>query len=96
MACRFKRTGKRDEIFLATKFGIVTDPDRAVNGTPEYAVQALDASLKRLGTDHVDGDLHLELNATFDQTIHICNIPPGVAQSLVRPQAIIATSQHAI
>ena len=54
MACRFKRTGKRDEIFLATKFGIVTDPDRAVNGTPEYAVQALDASLKRLGTDHVD------------------------------------------
>ncbi|KAI9062185.1 Aldo/keto reductase [Trametes sanguinea] len=50
----FKRTGKRDEIFLATKFGIVTDPDRAVNGTPEYAVQALNASLKRLGTDHVD------------------------------------------
>ncbi|OSD02680.1 Aldo/keto reductase [Trametes coccinea BRFM310] len=50
----FKRTGKRNEIFLATKFGIVTDPDRAVNGTPEYAVQALDASLKRLGTDHVD------------------------------------------
>ncbi|KAI0371351.1 Aldo/keto reductase [Pilatotrama ljubarskyi] len=50
----FKRTGKREEIFLATKFGIVTDPDRAVNGTPEYAAQALDASLKRLGTDHVD------------------------------------------
>ncbi|KAI8986631.1 Aldo/keto reductase [Trametes punicea] len=50
----FKRTGKRDEIFLATKFGIVSDPDRAVNGTPEYAVKALNASLKRLGTDHVD------------------------------------------
>ncbi|KAI0775273.1 Aldo/keto reductase [Trametes elegans] len=50
----FKRTGKRDEIFLATKFGIVTDPDRAVNGTPEYAAEALDASLKRLGTDHVE------------------------------------------
>ncbi|KAI0371350.1 Aldo/keto reductase [Pilatotrama ljubarskyi] len=66
----FKRTGKRDEIFLATlwirytlkstvshmatKFGQVPDPDRAINGTPEYAVQALDASLKRLGTDHVD------------------------------------------
>ncbi|KAH9901325.1 Aldo/keto reductase [Cubamyces lactineus] len=54
----FKRTGKRDEIFLATKFGIVGESgsghDRTINGTPEYAVQALEASLKRLGTDHVD------------------------------------------
>ncbi|KAI0664869.1 Aldo/keto reductase [Cubamyces menziesii] len=54
----FKRTGKRDEIFLATKFGIVgeseSDPGRTINGTPEYAVQALEASLKRLGTDYID------------------------------------------
>ncbi|OJT04805.1 Aldo-keto reductase yakc [NADP(+)] [Trametes pubescens] len=49
----FKRTGKRNEIFLATKFGIVPGP-RTIDGTPEYAVKALDASLKRLGTDHVD------------------------------------------
>ncbi|KAL1941903.1 hypothetical protein VTO73DRAFT_6903 [Trametes versicolor] len=49
----FKRTGKRDEIFLATKFGIVSSP-RTIDGTPEYAVKALDASLKRLGTDHVE------------------------------------------
>lgn len=54
IADRFRRTGKRDEIFLATKFGVVTDPNRIINGTPEYAVQALEASLKRLGTDHVD------------------------------------------
>ncbi|KAI0360383.1 Aldo/keto reductase [Trametes cingulata] len=50
----FKRTGKRKEIFLATKFGQVPDPDRAINGTPEYTAQAVDASLKRLGTDYID------------------------------------------
>jgi aryl-alcohol dehydrogenase-like predicted oxidoreductase len=34
---RFKRTGKRDEIFLATKFGVAGDPKRpgtGVNGDP--------------------------------------------------------------
>jgi aryl-alcohol dehydrogenase-like predicted oxidoreductase len=50
--------GKRDRVFLATKFGIVrdaTDPkQRGYNGRPEYVRQACDASLKRLGTDHID------------------------------------------
>ncbi|KAI0646601.1 Aldo/keto reductase [Trametes meyenii] len=50
----FKRTGKRDEIFLATKFGLVQRPERAIDGTPEHAIRSLDTSLKRLGTDHVD------------------------------------------
>jgi aryl-alcohol dehydrogenase-like predicted oxidoreductase len=49
---------RRDEVFLATKFGIVRDPDdprrRGVNGKAEYVKQACDASLKRLGTDHID------------------------------------------
>jgi aryl-alcohol dehydrogenase-like predicted oxidoreductase len=49
---------RRDEVVLATKFGIVRDPDdpsfRAVNGSPEYVRQACDASLQRLGVDHVD------------------------------------------
>src|SRR6187397_2284078 len=49
---------RRDEVVLATKFGVVRDPDnpmaRAVNGTPEYVKQAADASLKRLGVDHID------------------------------------------
>ena len=44
---------------LATKFGIVRDPDpsvtsRGVDGRPEYVRAALDASLQRLGVDHVD------------------------------------------
>jgi aryl-alcohol dehydrogenase-like predicted oxidoreductase len=49
---------RRDEVVLATKFGVVRDPDnpmaRGVNGTPEYVKHAADASLKRLGVDHID------------------------------------------
>jgi aryl-alcohol dehydrogenase-like predicted oxidoreductase len=48
---------RRDEVTLATKFGILRgdDPaDRGVNGRPEYVREAIDASLERLGTDHVD------------------------------------------
>jgi len=50
--------GRRDEVVLATKFGIVRDPAnpaaRGVNGRPEYVRQSCDASLRRLGTDHID------------------------------------------
>ncbi|HEX2204467.1 MAG TPA: aldo/keto reductase [Longimicrobium sp.] len=49
--------GRRDEVVLATKFGIVRGEDasfRGVSGRPEYVRSACDASLKRLGVDHVD------------------------------------------
>src|SRR2546428_146030 len=50
--------GRRDEVVLATKFGIVRDPDdptrRGINGRPEYVRSCIDASLQRLGFDHVD------------------------------------------
>src|SRR5919198_4318290 len=50
--------GRRDPVVLATKFGIVRDPAnpaaRGVNGRPEYVKQAIEGSLQRLGTDHVD------------------------------------------
>jgi aryl-alcohol dehydrogenase-like predicted oxidoreductase len=49
---------RRDQVVLATKFGIVRDPDnpqsRGVNGKPEYVKQACEASLQRLGVDHID------------------------------------------
>jgi aryl-alcohol dehydrogenase-like predicted oxidoreductase len=49
---------RRDEAIVATKFGNVRDPDdpskRSINGRPEYVRQACDASLARLGTDHID------------------------------------------
>jgi hypothetical protein len=49
---RFKRTGKRDEIFLATKFGVTGDPKRpgtGVNGDPTHMKECFDKSLSRLG-----------------------------------------------
>lgn len=49
---RFARTGKRDDIFIATRFGLV--PDRVANGEPEYVEQALNKSLERLEVDAVD------------------------------------------
>ena len=50
--------GKRDQVFLASKFGIVRDPAnpafRGVNGRPDYIHQAIDGSLKRLGVETLD------------------------------------------
>jgi aryl-alcohol dehydrogenase-like predicted oxidoreductase len=49
---------RRDEVVLATKFGIVRDPEnpaaRGVNGRPEYVLRSCDASLRRLRVDHID------------------------------------------
>ncbi len=48
---------RRDKVVLATKFGIVRGPDRAItgfNGKPEYVHQCCDASLKRLGIETID------------------------------------------
>ena len=49
---------RRDEVFLATKFANIRKKDDpsywVVSGKPEYVHAACDASLKRLGTDHID------------------------------------------
>jgi aryl-alcohol dehydrogenase-like predicted oxidoreductase len=49
--------GKRDSVFLATKFGIVRTNDprlRGVNGQPDYVFKSCEASLKRLKVDSID------------------------------------------
>jgi aryl-alcohol dehydrogenase-like predicted oxidoreductase len=49
--------GRREEVFLATKFGIRIagdPPRREVNGSPEYLRAACEGSLERLKTDHID------------------------------------------
>ncbi len=49
--------GRRDEVVLATKFGIERRADGSsvgISGTPEYVRSACDASLKRLGVEHID------------------------------------------
>lgn len=47
--------GRRDSVFLATKFGqAMEDGKRVVHGEPQYVRDSCDASLERLGTDHID------------------------------------------
>jgi aryl-alcohol dehydrogenase-like predicted oxidoreductase len=47
--------GRRDEVVLATKFGIVwTDGAMGARGDAEYVKQSCDESLRRLGVDHID------------------------------------------
>ncbi len=50
--------GKRDQVFLASKFGILRDPAnpalRGVSGRPEYVRSSIEGSLKRLRVDHLD------------------------------------------
>ncbi|MDE2316673.1 MAG: aldo/keto reductase [Xanthomonadaceae bacterium] len=50
--------GRREQAFIATKFGIVRDPAnpvaRGVNGRPEYVRAACEGSLKRLGIEAID------------------------------------------
>jgi aryl-alcohol dehydrogenase-like predicted oxidoreductase len=50
--------GRRKQVFLATKFGIVRDPSnpqvRGTNGHPDYVRKSVEGSLKRLGTDVID------------------------------------------
>ncbi len=50
--------GKRDWVVLATKFGIMRDPNdptvRGVNGKPDYVRKACEGSLRRLGVEAID------------------------------------------
>ncbi len=50
--------GKREQVFLASKFGILRDPAhperRGVNGRPEYVRAALEGTLQRLGIETLD------------------------------------------
>jgi aryl-alcohol dehydrogenase-like predicted oxidoreductase len=50
--------GRRDEVQIATKFGFKLNPDspwaRSVDGSPENVRGAVEGSLQRLGTDHID------------------------------------------
>ncbi|HKP97916.1 MAG TPA: aldo/keto reductase [Fibrobacteria bacterium] len=49
--------GRRDKVVLATKFGLKRTDNpvqRIIEGRPAYVREACEASLKRLGTDHID------------------------------------------
>lgn len=62
---------RRDEVVLATKFGFVWDESdpatTRINGRPEHVLAACDASLLRLGVDHID--LYYQHRVDFDTPI---------------------------
>jgi len=67
--------GKREKLTIATKFGIVRDPNnpqaRGINGKPEYVRSACDGSLKRLNIDVIDlYYLHrVDVNTPIEETV---------------------------
>ncbi len=67
--------GKRDRVFLATKFGIVRDPAdparRGISGRADYVKAACEASLRRLGVDHIDlyYQHRVDTNTPIEETV---------------------------
>ncbi|HVA28260.1 MAG TPA: aldo/keto reductase [Candidatus Baltobacteraceae bacterium] len=67
--------GRRDRVFLATKFGIVRDDaapgKRRINGRPEYVKSACDASLQRLDVSYVDlyYQHRVDLDVPIEETV---------------------------
>ncbi|HEX4527502.1 MAG TPA: aldo/keto reductase [Gaiellaceae bacterium] len=66
--------GRRDQVVLATKFGNERNPDGSwvgINGSPEYVHQACDASLERLGVDHIDlyYQHRVDLSTPIEETV---------------------------
>jgi aryl-alcohol dehydrogenase-like predicted oxidoreductase len=56
---------KRDDVLVATKFGMPLDDDRKGGASAEYIMRAVEDSLRRLGTDRIDlYQLHLPDQAT--------------------------------
>jgi aryl-alcohol dehydrogenase-like predicted oxidoreductase len=75
--------GRRDHVVLATKFGIVRDPNnpasRSINGRPEYVRKACEDSLQRLGVAYIDlyYQHRVDPNTPIDETV-------GAMSELVR------------
>lgn len=66
--------GRREQVVLATKFGVVRTADllvRGIDGRPEYVRSACDASLKRLGVDHIDlyYQHRVDANVPIEETV---------------------------
>src|SRR3954466_16091029 len=66
--------GRRDSVVVATKFGNERNPDGSwvgINGRPEYVRKACDASLQRLGVDHIDlyYQHRVDVNTPIEETV---------------------------
>ncbi|WP_375261502.1 aldo/keto reductase [Palleronia sp.] len=96
-----RRTGRRDELTIATK--MLGPSDMVRDGAPITAAhlrEALDGSLKRLGTDHLDvyqfhwpnrGSYHFRQNWTYDPT---GQDPAGVSDNIDEVMSALKDLQH--
>ncbi|KAJ7780180.1 NADP-dependent oxidoreductase domain-containing protein [Mycena maculata] len=79
-----KRTGKRQDVFIATKFGYYLKDNRTINGDPEYVRQATENSLKKLGVSCIDlMYLHARAFIRADTTVPI-EVTAGAMAKLVK------------
>jgi len=96
--------GQRDKIVLATKFGILRDPNdpskRGISGRPEYVKAACEGSLKRLGTDYIDlyYQHRVDPNTPIEETVGAMSrlVEEGKVRFLGLSEAAPATVRRAV
>jgi aryl-alcohol dehydrogenase-like predicted oxidoreductase len=96
--------GKRDQVVLATKFGIVRDPKnpsaRGVSGKPEYVRQSCEGSLRRLGVDAIDlyYQHRVDPNTPIEDTVRAMAdlVKEGKVRYLGLSEASAATMRRAV
>ena len=92
---------RRDEVVIATKFSIVRDGGRQrIDGRPEYVRAACDASLRRLGVDHIDLYYQHRVDATvpIEDTVGAMAelVAAGKVRHLGLSEASAATIERAV
>ena len=95
--------GRREEVFLATKFGIRLEPGeaggpprRSIDGSPDYVRSACEGSLQRLGVDHIDlyYQHRVDPNTPIEETVGA--MAELVAQGKVRHLGLSEASAETI
>ena len=93
---------RRDQVVLATKFGNERNPDGSwvgINGSPAYVHKACDASLERLGVDHIDlyYQHRVDLDTPIEETVGAMKelVEAGKVKHLGLSEAAPATIRRA-
>ena len=81
----------RRDLVISTKAGSVPDPDRRFDGSRGHLLSALDASLARLGTDHVDvWHVHAyDPSTPLDETLQALDIAVASGRAVVRAPRLL-------
>src|SRR5436309_12103573 len=86
---------RRERVVLATKFGNVRRPDgtwAGVNGRPEYVRQACDASLGRLGVEHIDPFYQHRVGPSVPIEETVCSMGEQVPAGTVHQLGLFAST----